>query len=398
MRQFSALICVMGCITRLFAQDGAAPFWKSVGLDDVALPETAYREFEPHEYFAYTLDYEGLVQALSVAPMEFTVAANKPVTVQLPNAQGQLEPFSVVESPVMMPQLWAENRQTRTYSGKSLQTPGKTVRCMFSPTTGFRAMVLLPDKGVEYIEPLARRQFQYYMVYNRKAIPAVMYSTDKRGVMEANPEMQNQVAAFRASLPAAAPPDRSAELAPVVVKEFRFAVSATHWFCWDHDTLKDKVFDHIVNYTNMLSAIYERDMAIRFKLVNNEKNVIFPDPATDPFAAFNNAFGWMSKNQEVANQYIGSANYDVGHVLARNLGPGPGGVGTIDAICNTQKAIPGPIAVARATPRVRPANREAAAPSCRTPAFAAPITWCLLAKWICISTLVPSWTSGAMWK
>ncbi|MCC6461845.1 MAG: T9SS type A sorting domain-containing protein [Saprospiraceae bacterium] len=335
------LFLFLSLALRLSAQHAPASCWTQVLPGEVVLSDKAYREFEPHDYAAYRLDYNALVASLQQAPLENTPAAGQhPLVIQLPNADGRLETYALVESPVMMSRLQAENPQTRTFKGHSMQTPGKILRCMYSPTTGFSAMFSLPDKGVEYLEPLAREQNTYYMAYNRRSIPNELYPAE-RGTLDVSAQDKEYLASLndlRAHLPEPRPSDRGTLSAPVIVKEYRFAVATTVEFSADHGGTVDAVFDRVVNYTNRISLVYERDLNIKLTLVNDEKKIIFVDAATSPFSG-STVFDWMSQNALVVNSKVGSSNYDVGHVFARYLGGGAAGVaGGLGTVCTQLKA------------------------------------------------------------
>ena len=72
----------------------------------------------------------------------------------------------------------------------------------------------------------------------------------------------------------------------------------------------------IASIINLVDAIYERDVAIRFTLVNNT-NIIFTNPATDPYSTNGADSTTLNENQSTLDNgaFLGSANYDVGHVF-----------------------------------------------------------------------------------
>lgn len=318
---------------RLEAQT-APNCWTSISPNDVVLPANAYRAFEPYTYQAFRLDYAALLQQLAAAPMEFTNAAKKPLTVLLPMADGRMEPFSIVESPVMAPGLQAQFPGIRTFSGRSLQTPNKFIRCGYSPDWGFRAIVLRPDKGAEYIEPLARGQNEYYMAYDRRSFPNELRLNGK---ITAEP-LSAEIETPRASLPPARPSDRGSELnGPVVVKEYRFAAATTGEFAQDNGGTLQSVLAKVVDVTNKLNAVYERDLDIRLKLIDDAAKIIFLDPNTDPYTG-TTVGGWLNQNPAAMGAQLGGADkYDIGHVFARFMGGNAIGVGILGGCCTALK-------------------------------------------------------------
>ncbi len=316
------------------AQTGTG-FWTSVIWSDITLAETAEIDFEPKAYQAYEADYDALRHQLAQAPMEFTGAAkNAPVILNLPLANGTFERFALVESPVMAPELQARFPEIRTYSGYSLDNPQKKIHCSLSPGWGFRAMVVRPDKGIEYIEPLARWQTRYYRVYDRLDFPNEM-RIDAKTEIVFSPDYDPTV---RVALPDPRPTERGAGSPdPVVLKKYRFAAACTGEFSQDNGGTTPLVLAKVVDVVKKLNAIYERDLAIRLELVANNDKIIFLDPATDPYTG-TTVGGWLDQNPLAMVQNLGSADqYDLGHVFARYLGGGAVGVGHLNSGCTSFK-------------------------------------------------------------
>src|SRR5690606_9034648 len=159
MRQFSTFFFAFGLFLNIFAQNAAPNHWAAVALDAVALSPGAERLFEPREYSAFMLDYDAMIGRLAQAPVEFTnEASQKSCTVQIPQADGSLETFAVAYTQVMAPGLAARYPEIRTYSAESLTTPNKRARITTGPYHGLHIMITRPDKGVEWVEPLAKGQ------------------------------------------------------------------------------------------------------------------------------------------------------------------------------------------------------------------------------------------------
>src|SRR5207302_7908182 len=81
----------------------------------------------------------------------------------------------------------------------------------------------------------------------------------------------------------------------------------------------------MVTSVNRVSAVYERDFAIRLVLIGNDDQLIYLNGATDPYT---NGDGSTMLGQNPTNitHVIGSANYDIGHVFST----GCGGVAYLD--------------------------------------------------------------------
>lgn len=86
----------------------------------------------------------------------------------------------------------------------------------------------------------------------------------------------------------------------------------------------------VTTWLNAANAIYERELAVRFVLVANNANVIYTDPATDPYPSPNESIGMMIGVRNDLPAKIGVDNYDIGHVL----GVGIGGRAFIGVVCS----------------------------------------------------------------
>ena len=67
---------------------------------------------------------------------------------------------------------------------------------------------------------------------------------------------------------------------------------------------------------NRVNGVYERELAVTMRLVTNTDTLIFLDGSLDPYT--NSSGGtMMTQNQATVDARIGSANYDIGHLVHR---------------------------------------------------------------------------------
>ncbi|MBV6879889.1 zinc-dependent metalloprotease family protein [Epilithonimonas ginsengisoli] len=125
-----------------------------------------------------------------------------------------------------------------------------------------------------------------------------------------------------------------------VFKTFRLAMSAQAEYSQYHitranatgatdDEKKIVVLAAINNTVTRVNALYEKDLAVHFNLIDVLK-VIYLVPATDPYTG-----DFNTEVQSVLTEEIGAANYDIGHLLAY-AGPN-GNAGCIGCICDRNK-------------------------------------------------------------
>ena len=326
-------VCALGLSAQATPQ-----LWKPVAKEAVILTETSDRPFEPHQYAALQLDFQAMQALLAQAPAEYSAA--QPLAVQLPLADGTFEAFFLFRNAVMSPALAASAPQILTLAGMSVS--GKRIHITSSPYGGFRAMIRRVDKGIEYIEPIASNQVQYYMAFDRHDYPAELYSKlplliDPQSLQNLVPKADDD----RYSLGAPKPAGDRSELSggPVTLRVYRFAAATTGEFSESLNAGNDTmvVLAKVVDITNKLNVVYEADLDVRLQLIDEEKKILFLHANTDPYTG-TSVGGWLQQNPAAMQSTLGSAQkYDVGHVFAKFLGGGALGVAALNVICTQQK-------------------------------------------------------------
>lgn len=296
----------------------------------------------PRFYRALTLNENAQRKLLRHAPMEFSKAAERnQVVMTLPMPDGKLARFRVEESPVMAPRLAAIFPKIKTYRGQGLDDPTATTRFDVTPA-GFHAIVLSAT-GTVIIEPgkggRGGRARQYVSYDQRDALR----NTGPFHCVDPN---------ARQSLtqPQSLPLLRSFSATPAAtigatLRTYRLALAATAEYTQTYGggTIAGAL-SALTTTVNGVAAIYERDLAIRLMLVDNETSIIFTNPATDPYTS-DSPLTMLNQNQTVLDQRIGSFNYDIGFVLDGHVYAfQPGfflfqGVAQFQSVCvNGQKA------------------------------------------------------------
>lgn len=289
--------------------------------ESIDLPAGMERKIQPLQIQTFQLDYAGLKTALLQAPMEFTPEAlQQPLMLSLPLADGSIHTFRVWESPLMAPELSAKYPEIRNYAGEDTGGLGLTVR-LGTDYKGFHAFIYSRDSRIQSVRPYAEGTNDFYMAYRQEDLPAdpsLPGGRFKCGV-SGNTEVPLN--------PSPAPQTGNATergAAPVTLHKYRLAVAAQGEYSVFHGGTKPLVLSAIVEAMDYITAIQERDWAVRLELIPNNDEIIFLDPATDPYSG-DLVTSWYFQNPAAINPIIGSGSYDIGHVFTRvtNI---PGGV------------------------------------------------------------------------
>ncbi|HEU4507246.1 MAG TPA: zinc-dependent metalloprotease family protein [Pyrinomonadaceae bacterium] len=271
----------------------------------IAAPQGSVARKGPTFYRAVDLNEDAQRELLRHAPMEFTKAAERnPLVMTLPMPDGKPARFRVEESPVMSPGLAAKFPEIKTYRGQGLDDPTATTRFDVTPD-GFHAIVL-SARGTVIIEPVKSERGREYVSYDQR--DALRNTGRSQCLSNATHSLGQRplLRSFTPALPAAT---------GATLRTYRLAVAATGEYAQTYGggTVAGAL-SALTTTINGVAAIYERDLAIRLQLVNNETSIIFTNPSTDPYTS-NNVNSLLTQNQTALDQRIGSSNYDIGFVL-----------------------------------------------------------------------------------
>jgi hypothetical protein len=290
------------------------------------------------------LDAAALDHRLANTPLEaldgMTVDAPE-VVLALPTPDGALERFVVVESPVMEPglALWLTERgwPMRTFSARSLDRPGATARLDWGGPGGFHAVVQ-SSTGTYYVDPEIPGSYDRHVSYhkrdNRSDQPLQCEGQDIQDL----PLKLDEPSRTDRDLGRGASTDgrlRTYRLAYAVAGNYteRFA---------DGSVVTAQA--NVITIINRVNAIFERELSVRFIVIADNPDIVYADADTDPYDT-SSASGMLSENQDNLDAVIGSANYDIGHVMYR----GNSGIASLFTPCRSGRKARGVSGVWRAT-------------------------------------------------
>ncbi|GAB2846712.1 reprolysin-like metallopeptidase [Hymenobacter ruber] len=262
----------------------------------------------------FALDAPQLAARLASAPPETRPTAA--VTLELPYPDGTLHRFALTKVPVMAPDLAARYPQIQTYAGHGLDEPTASVRLETSPA-GLHAQVLDLTSALSIdADPGTANRYQSHP--------------------EALPEFACQALPVpgRAHRPTGGTPPAPPAPYGSQLRVLRLALATTGEFyrnsaLGNNDPVTTTA--RLVTLVNALNAVYERELAVRLELIGNNDLLIYTDPATDPYTN-SNPGTMIDESRASINTVIGSANYDIGHVLGY-LSGGYSGVAYVGVTC-----------------------------------------------------------------
>lgn len=340
------------------AQD---PVWRPIPDADIPAAR-GLPSIRPPETPRFILNIPAIKAQLAAAPEEFPVdpvPQAHPCIIELPLPDNTSTRFYVTDSPVMAPRLARAYPEIKTYKVRGVDTPALSGRIDLTHQ-GFHAQISGPG-GQWYIDPVLHLDPRFYTAYRRSDLARALVRPPN---------------AFRCGCPGcgddqptkrANHPGRGGALGPAIIGEepvvpeppgapeipgvpespaapetpeapsgielrtFRLAVTATGEYTQFHGGTVADGLAATVTGINRVNDMYERDLAVRLLLVENNDQLIYTDADTDPFGLGD----LFQENTDTINQIIGVENYDIGHNVNQQIG----GLASLDAICSvTSKA------------------------------------------------------------
>jgi hypothetical protein len=306
---------VSGQQVALFNND---ELWQDI--DETSLLSGDERLIVPSLYRTLRLNKDVLQTLLKQAPHESQISPeNSELVINLPLPSGRFSRFRFVESPIMEDALQAQYPDIRTYNGQGIDAPSETVRFDFTPK-GFHAMILSEDGSV-FIDPYSKNDTDNYISYYKSDFQ----KADRSFICLVGNGVPN--ALEKKHLDDKLFGDGNLVNNAGTLHTYRLAMAATGEYTIFHGGTVAGALAAITTTMNRVNGVYQRDLSVRMTLIANNNLIVYTNPATDPYA---NTSGDLGANQANIDAVIGTANYDIGHLV----GTGGGGVATLNSPCN----------------------------------------------------------------
>jgi chitodextrinase len=298
----------------LFAQNRSS-LWNATTKKSTMVALESRMQLPENQIFNLNLD--AIHASLATAPRRM---ANGNITgnqiLMIPNADGIVERYRVVENSIMAQELQDRYPEIRSYIGENLDSPGTTAYFSVSPL-GFKAMMLKPGKSAEFIEPISA-DLTTYTVYRKSDRANAMNRFECSVVDAVNTSVDNG---------AIARPNAD----DATLRTFRLAMSCTGEYAVYFGGTKALALAAINNSITRCNGIFEKDFGVKMQIIANTDLVLYTSASTDPYSAAASMSSWNAQLQSTLTSVIGEANYDVGHLFGAT--GGGGNAGCIGCVC-----------------------------------------------------------------
>ncbi|MGK2859126.1 MAG: reprolysin-like metallopeptidase, partial [Thermoanaerobaculia bacterium] len=298
--------------------------WRTVVTRPITRRDESRTVRFPESAEIVALDVPAMLDRLRAAPLESTTdAESHAVVITLPMPDGAFSRFAVQESPMIDDAMAASMPEVRTYLAQGIDDRAASARLDFT-AFGFHGFVIGPAGSV-YIDPISDDDRVHYASYWRRDfrvdedLVPFKCSLTGRGKASASKAARR----IEATVPAEVTPATGP-----VLRTYRLALAATGEYSKAHGGTSTTARATMITTVNRINAIFESELAIRLMMVDN-RSIIFADAATDPYT--NRLDDDIYVNSEVLDSRVGSANYDVGHLLVTDVG----GLAFQPTVCNS---------------------------------------------------------------
>ena len=301
-KKFWFLGCFLWVTFTVFGQG----YWHKV---DFSVRRNTTEEAANVQYF--TLDKAAFGRAL-----EGSQTGRNGTIVEIPNADGELISYEVRPTEVLAENLAKKYPHIKTFEGIAVEHPEHHIRFTWS-NYGLDA-IMQQNLQYDFVES-ENREGTYYRVYHYK-------DTERTRI--------------DCQTPSEASPSLSTNRPPFVAtnkhRTFRIAIACTHQYT-EYFWGKNQAFTQIVNTLNRVNEVYGQQLSVSFLLVSDD-SIVFDNKDTDPFTGLDFQSWYQDKAsvlQDLLDNKVGNANYDIGH-LFHNASEG-GNAGCIGCVCNSDR-------------------------------------------------------------
>ena len=254
----------------------------------------------------FTLEEDVFFQILENVPSESQLShLEEAPIIELPSPSGELLSFHIFETPLFETLPNKDFLRFRTYSGSMKNNPSVQLKMEWTPE-GLSAFVVEERGKSWWILPTGQETYQLKLKQG-KPVEHECFSSpldfSKKPREKINFSFSGELYIYRLAL----------------------AASGEYFQFWGN---RDSTLTALVRTVNQMNLIFERDLAIRFQLIDDIQFILFDNPLTDPYELNGNQ---GVQNQQFLDQNVGTDEYDLGHVLM--VDEVANGFGSVGSVC-----------------------------------------------------------------
>ncbi|SFN35772.1 Por secretion system C-terminal sorting domain-containing protein [Chryseobacterium oleae] len=263
----------------------------------------------------FSLDINGLKNALSRAPKRMIEDQKSEIIISFPNSEGKMENFKVTENSNLDPELTAKYPDIKSYVGQNVNDPGSTVFFSLSQL-GLSSMEIYDNKSAVFIEPYTK-DLSTYVVYKKSDKKEDLSNFECKVIDEVQKATSNSAEKANAN--------------DAKLRTYRMALSCTGEYTSYFGGTKANALAAMNNTMTRVNGVFEKDMAVRMVLIANNDAIIYTNASTDPYSPSSLKSKWNLELQNNLTNTIGNSAYDIGHLFGAT--GGGGNAGCLGCVC-----------------------------------------------------------------
>ena len=313
-----------------FAQKESS--WTKVEKPLLESSEKYRRSTLPTEYKLYSFDYTKFVAQLTNVPNRDTFTGVSNVIVSIPNPNGEMVSYRIIEASTFEESLQAQFPEIRSFAGNAVNDASLAIRFSVSPYNGLSAIIRTAVGETTYIIDPITMDNKTFIVFDR--------SKSKKADGSFICTTEDDITTFGPNLNKGAVNQMLNNADDGKLRKFQMAQSCTaeysNFFGATSAAQVNLVLAAFNNTYTRCNAIFEMDFNCTMELIANTTSVIYYNPSTDPYSPPANLGNWNAELGATLQSVIGNDNYDIGHVFGDS--GGGGNAGCIGCICSASNA------------------------------------------------------------
>ncbi len=245
----------------------------------------------------------------------------KTIWLPLPNEQSIL--FELTEVPIFETSLAKKYPNIKSYIGHTSEHPQTSCRISWT-SKGLNALIYHQNQSY-LIDPVDKKN---YKVYNKNTLQK---NSPADKILNCENIEKRQHINRLTDAPSKFSNYSNKSNSDGLLRTYRIAIATTGEYTQFHGGTTEDALSAIANSLNRVNSIFERELAIRFVLAENNEQIIYINPNTDPYSN-GNLQAMIEENQFNLDDIIGNTHYDIGHVF----GTSGGGVSVLASLCDPQ--------------------------------------------------------------
>jgi len=318
-----------------FAQKNKS--WTLIDNTRIDFSEPTRKQELPSQFSIFEFDYDVFAEQLKNVPNRDFFNGNSNVIISIPMPNGRFVDYRIVEASSFDEELQARFPNIRSFAGNDVENPSNVIRFSLSKENGISATIRSASNQTTYIIDPYSMDYKKFIVYDRA------FSSGAKGKF--NCFTVDEVKQFGPIT------EKSGNTIlnnadDSILRRFDLAQSCTAEYSNAFGATSAAQVNLVLAQFNAtltrVNAIYEQDFNVTMQIINQSTNVIYYNPATDPYSdgATGSGGAWNLELQNNLNANLtgvgttlaaNNAVYDIGHLFGAS--GGGGNAGCIGCVC-----------------------------------------------------------------